>query len=389
MPEINKATTANINIDNNSNDNYFVDAEESNSSSNDDNCFADVDVEEISSSSKDDDYFADGNEETIEDFSSPTTLPFGFEPNCNDVIIGRGKKCTNNEGNKRLRKIVASKIDDYFYARTKIEKSNILLSAISIVRSKHPLPGKFIKKDKKTKCYYDVGDFVAKEKVSQFFRDALQEFYRSSTGNRKKRRIEKKCIEKQQMSIEAKNCTQFSLDEVNRKLLSVLASNKSVKLHEYSNPRNLFQYDDPYEPTPIVDPLEEKIGSVFGHCGDLLRDTTNEMNPFLENLVQSQQQQQKQQPKPQQILSYSLADEELEEIDLSGLLPSCTNTNPHMKKAVVGADMNLLAKISYSINCVHERIPFEMKSQSTIACEINQELTFRKLKANFRAAKMA
>ena len=47
--------------------------------------------------------------------------------------------------------------------------------------------GGFIKKDEHGR-WYDVGEFLAREKVSQAFRDALQDKYKSSTASKRKRR---------------------------------------------------------------------------------------------------------------------------------------------------------------------------------------------------------
>lgn len=57
------------------------------------------------------------------------------------------------------------------YASIKTEKSQILSSAISNTRN---AAGRFIKQDPDTKRLHDVGDFVAKEKISQIFHDVIQ-----------------------------------------------------------------------------------------------------------------------------------------------------------------------------------------------------------------------
>jgi len=53
----------------------------------------------------------------------------------------------------------------------KAEKPQILSSTVSNIRN---APGRFIKQDSDTKQWYNVGDFLAKEKISQIFRDLIQ-----------------------------------------------------------------------------------------------------------------------------------------------------------------------------------------------------------------------
>lgn len=72
----------------------------------------------------------------------------------------------------------------YKSATSKPEKGYILSVIVEKVRTK----GGFIKMDTKTGQWYDVGDFLAREKVSQAFRDALSDKYKSSTAYKKKRR---------------------------------------------------------------------------------------------------------------------------------------------------------------------------------------------------------
>ena len=106
----------------------------------------------------------------------------------NDVLVGRGKRCLLHEGNIRLKKIVETKLTDYLVAPTKKEKSVILLEVIAIVRRSSPLGG-FVKQHPETGQYYEVGDFLAKEKVAAVFRDALSSSYASSNPSKKKRRM--------------------------------------------------------------------------------------------------------------------------------------------------------------------------------------------------------
>lgn len=117
-------------------------------------------------------------------------LPLGFQPGHYDVIIGRGKKCYDHVGNKNFLMLVASKLDDYSNAKTKNDKSKILVSIVSEIEKKNHYGG-FIKKDSRSGLWFRVGESLAREKISQSFRDALHSRYRSSTVSRKRARINK------------------------------------------------------------------------------------------------------------------------------------------------------------------------------------------------------
>jgi len=106
-----------------------------------------------------------------------------------DVLIGRGRKYYQHAGNKKFREIVDSEIGTYSNA-TKEHKSRIISDIVAIVRQKN---GRFIKPSSSYKGrWFDVGDYLAREKTSQAFRDALHEHYRSSSVSKKKRRHQHK-----------------------------------------------------------------------------------------------------------------------------------------------------------------------------------------------------
>lgn len=118
-----------------------------------------------------------------------TLLPEGFTPGDDDVICGRGKKCYSHVGNERFRLVVLESLDDYAQAKSKLDKSGVLARVVDQVRAKSPKGG-FVKQLHEDGRWYEVGDFLAKEKTSQMFRDALHERYKSSNVAKKKKRLE-------------------------------------------------------------------------------------------------------------------------------------------------------------------------------------------------------
>jgi hypothetical protein len=113
-------------------------------------------------------------------------LPKGFEPGQNHVIIGRGKQSYNHQGNLKLRKIVATRLEEYSATSTKKAKSQIISSIIDQIRTSKP-EGAFLKYDK-DHGYFDVGNFLSSDKISQTFRDLLRGSYRSSNAYKKNKR---------------------------------------------------------------------------------------------------------------------------------------------------------------------------------------------------------
>lgn len=121
-----------------------------------------------------------------------TYLGSGFSPSELDVIVGRGKVCYKHSGNLRLARIVQSVLGTYSSAEaTKKSKTELIKSLVTQVRESTP-DGGFVKFDSEKGEWFEVGDRTAREKVSQAFRDALTDVYKSSsTSKTLKRRQER------------------------------------------------------------------------------------------------------------------------------------------------------------------------------------------------------
>ena len=104
------------------------------------------------------------------------------------MICGRGKKCYNHVGNERFRVRVSKMLDEYSKAKSKLDKSGVLASVVDQIRALSP-DGGFVKQNEEGR-WFEVGDFLAREKTSQAFRDALHERYKSSNVAKKKKRQE-------------------------------------------------------------------------------------------------------------------------------------------------------------------------------------------------------
>eukprot|EP00541_Cyclophora_tenuis_P008857 CAMPEP_0116553616 /NCGR_PEP_ID=MMETSP0397-20121206/7146_1 /TAXON_ID=216820 /ORGANISM="Cyclophora tenuis, Strain ECT3854" /LENGTH=219 /DNA_ID=CAMNT_0004078707 /DNA_START=17 /DNA_END=676 /DNA_ORIENTATION=- len=107
-------------------------------------------------------------------------MPPGFEPDKYDVICGlRGKQALQHVGNRRFRVTIAMNAEKYVKAPTKLDKSLIVIEVVDAIRNGG---GNFVKKDRKTKQWVEIGDQLAREKVGHALRDHI-----SSMGDTKKK----------------------------------------------------------------------------------------------------------------------------------------------------------------------------------------------------------
>ena len=103
-------------------------------------------------------------------YATKTKLPDAFQPNSYTVLCGRGKDHYNWVGNRRFRAIVNMNLERYACARTKAEKTRIVMDVVELI---HDSGGTFAKRHVNGD-WYDIGYDAAREKVGALFRDALQ-----------------------------------------------------------------------------------------------------------------------------------------------------------------------------------------------------------------------
>ena len=111
---------------------------------------------------------SDSNQDGGDNANEQTQSVSGIEkPLENDVIFGRG--AGTNRHNKRFRDTVEGYKKQYVKCKRN-EKADVAFSIIRKWRAQNP-PGRFLKEDKATKTWYDVGDTEAKKKVIQALRE--------------------------------------------------------------------------------------------------------------------------------------------------------------------------------------------------------------------------
>lgn len=108
-------------------------------------------------------------------------LPEFFIPGPYTVVIGRGREARQAEGNRRLREIGATFLDDYamLAPEDKPRKSEVVARVRETVRELNPL-GAFVRLGSDGR-WYEVPDAVATEKVGYTMRELVGEKYQSSS----------------------------------------------------------------------------------------------------------------------------------------------------------------------------------------------------------------
>merc|ERR1719469_1766371 len=118
-----------------------------------------------------------------------TPLEANFLPGPKDVVCCRGRGVCKYEGNINFRSVVGQNLEKYSSTKSKTTKSYIIMSIVDRIR-KESLSGGFVKRNKDDGKWYEIGDHLAREKVSQCLRDSLSQKYRSSTKSKRCRRNE-------------------------------------------------------------------------------------------------------------------------------------------------------------------------------------------------------
>lgn len=105
-------------------------------------------------------------------------LPVGFAPGPSHVICAKGKAPKQHQGNKLLRHLIQSKMQDYANSKEKLDRSYIVSQIIKTIRQE----GGFVRHV--DGHWFDVGDRNAREKIGQIFRDGLHTKFKSSTKSK-------------------------------------------------------------------------------------------------------------------------------------------------------------------------------------------------------------
>jgi hypothetical protein len=93
------------------------------------------------------------------------------DPNENDVLCGRGGRINSHAGNVQFRDVINSRKKEYLAPSTKkLEKAHIAAAIVNDIRNMDP-PGRFLKEDRDTGLWFDIGDAKAIKKTGQALRE--------------------------------------------------------------------------------------------------------------------------------------------------------------------------------------------------------------------------
>lgn len=123
-----------------------------------------------------------------QDDEYPIPLGEAYTPEANDVICARGRTAYNHPGNRRFRRLLIEKAEEYEAAKNKLDKSLLVTYVMDSIHGTTP-PGRFVRQEDPTsKMWYVATVASAREKVGQGFRDILHSKYRSSSKSKQERR---------------------------------------------------------------------------------------------------------------------------------------------------------------------------------------------------------
>lgn len=103
-----------------------------------------------------------------------------------DILSGRGGATNVHAGNKFFRNLINAHRDQYLRAR-KNDKPNISRTIVSAIRRRQ---GRFLRKDKKTGLWFEIGDDLAREKTSQALRQRAPDYRRQMEEDDQRRTTE-------------------------------------------------------------------------------------------------------------------------------------------------------------------------------------------------------
>ena len=102
------------------------------------------------------------------------------EPHPHDVLSGRGNYVNYHDGNEYFRKLVRKHKLEYVNC-PKQQKGKFSKMIVDEIKERNP-SGRFLKQDKDTKLWYDIGEKKALDKTRQALREGAPELMNPNTG---------------------------------------------------------------------------------------------------------------------------------------------------------------------------------------------------------------
>lgn len=200
------------------------------------------------------------------DASTCKMMPESFEPGPYEVLIGRGRRCTNHWGNQRFRNMVRDELAAYTAVTDcKRSKSVIIGRILGDIQQHSPHAG-FVKKDADSGRWLSLTAAATRVAIAQAFRDALANTYRSSKHSKQvKRRVERTAQQskpKEDQVGQEKEGLVFAFDTLDIEPLPLdqhcsSADHNTISASEFDSLFAAFTQDfsmegNPFEPVPIA-----------------------------------------------------------------------------------------------------------------------------------------
>eukprot|EP00537_Pseudo-nitzschia_pungens_P010946 CAMPEP_0172393320 /NCGR_PEP_ID=MMETSP1061-20121228/9212_1 /TAXON_ID=37318 /ORGANISM="Pseudo-nitzschia pungens, Strain cf. pungens" /LENGTH=598 /DNA_ID=CAMNT_0013124357 /DNA_START=18 /DNA_END=1814 /DNA_ORIENTATION=- len=103
------------------------------------------------------------------------------DPHAHDVLSGRGNFVNYHDGNEHFRKLVRKYKLEYVNC-PKQQKGKFSKLIVDAIRARDP-PGRFLKQDKDSKLWYDIGEKKALDKTRQALREGAPELMHNGKSN--------------------------------------------------------------------------------------------------------------------------------------------------------------------------------------------------------------
>lgn len=104
------------------------------------------------------------------------------EPHPHDVLSGRGNFVNYHDGNEYFRKLVRKHKLEYVNC-PKQQKGKFSKLIVDEIKARDP-PGRFLKQDKDSKLWYDIGEKKALDKTRQALREGAPELMNNGKPNK-------------------------------------------------------------------------------------------------------------------------------------------------------------------------------------------------------------
>ena len=200
------------------------------------------------------------------DASTCKMMPQNFEPGPYEVLIGRGRTCTNHWGNQRFRGMVRDELAAYTAVTDCKRSKSVIIGRILGDIQKHSPHAGFVKKDADTGRWLSLTAAASRVAIAQAFRDALANTYRSSKHSKQvKRRVERTAQQTKPQDAQVghkKGGDVFAFDTLDLEPLPLdqtcsSADHTTISASEFDSlfaafTQDVSMQDDPFEPAPIA-----------------------------------------------------------------------------------------------------------------------------------------